>query len=302
MRGKSNIDLILAALADAQWGVVARRQLLAAGVSADQIDRLLRAGRLRPLYRGVYAVGHLRLRREAHWLAAVLACGDGAVLSHAAAAALWALRPQWGATLVDVTVPRQAPVRRPGIRVHRHAALARAEEVTVHEGIPVTTPARTLLDLAATFPRRTVERALDQAEILRLIDHRVLERTLAAHRGRRGSPSLRAILEHHAAGSTLTRSELEERFLALCDDHGIRRPRVNTTLHGFEVDFAWPGLGLVVEVDGYAYHHTRRAFERDRERDAVLAAHGIRTLRFTARQVTDRPAEVVAALEAVRSL
>jgi hypothetical protein len=139
-------------------------------------------------------------------------------------------------------------VRRSGIRVHRHAAL-RAEEVTVHDGIPVTPPARTLLDLAATFPRRTVERALDQADILRLVDRRELERTLEAHRVRRGSPSLRAVLEHRCAGSTLTRSELE-----------------------------------------------------DRERDAVLAAHGIRTLRFTARQVTDYQADVVAALSAAQSL
>ena len=150
------------------------------------------------MHRGVYAVGHRRLRREAHWLAAVLACGEGAVLSHAAAAALWALR-QSAATLIDVIVPWAAPARRPGIRVHRRASL-RADEVTTHDGIPVTTPARTLLDLAATFPRRTVERALEQAEILRLAGRDELHVILDRHRGRPGTPSLEAVLKDHTPG------------------------------------------------------------------------------------------------------
>ena len=298
MRGESSIDVRIAALADRQWGLVTRAQLLALGLSSGAVDRRLAAARLRPLHRGVYAVGHRWLRREAHRLAAVLACGEGAVLSHASAAAHWGLRPS-AATRIDVTVPRSGQRRRSGIRVHRHAALA-VDEVTERDGVPVTTPARTLLDLAATLPRRSVERALDQAEVLRLFDAAALRAIAAAHRGRPGAPLLAALLREHAAGTTLTRSELEEAFLRLCDRAGLPRPVVNGRAHGVESDFAWPAGALVAEVDGFAFHRTRRAFERDRARDAVLAAAGVRTLRFTARQVEQRPAEIVAALRAAQ--
>ena len=279
MRGESSIDIRIADLADRQWGIVTRAQLRALGLSAGAVDRRIAVARLRPLHRGVYALGHRWLRREAHRLAAVLACGDGAVLSHASAAAHWGLRPS-AATRIDVTVPRSGQRRRPGIRVHRHAALD-AREVTIHDRVPVTTPARTLLDLAATLPRRSVERALDQAEVLRRFD-------------------ATALLEEHEAGTTLTRSELEEAFLRLCDRAGVPRPVVNGRALGFESDFAWRDRALVVEVDGFAFHRTRGAFERDRARDAVLAAAGVRTLRFTARQVERRPVEVVAALRAAQ--
>jgi hypothetical protein len=270
MRGESSIDIRIADLADRQWGVVTRAQLRALGLSAGAVDRRIAAARLRPLHRGVYALGHRWLRREAHRLAAVLACGDGAVLSHASAAAHWGLRPS-AATRIDVTVPRSGQRRRPGIRVHRHAALG-AREVTIHDRVPVTTPARTLLDLAATLPRRSVERALDQAEVLRRFDATALHIVAAAHRGRPGA-----------------------RLLT-----GVPRPVVNGRALGFESDFAWRDRALVVEVDGFAFHRTRGAFERDRARDAVLAAAGVRTLRFTARQVERRPVEVVAALRAAQ--
>jgi very-short-patch-repair endonuclease len=240
-------------------------------------------------------VGHLVLRREAHWLAATLACGAGAVLSYVAAAAHWAIRPT-AATYIDVTVPRAAARRRPGLRVHRHASLL-AEETTIHASIPVTTPARTLLDLAATLPRRALERAVDQAEVLRLFDLTALDATIEAHQGRPGAPLLKAVLEEHDAGATVTRSELEERFLSLCDENGIERPRVNARIADLEVDFYWPHRSLVVEVDGYRYHGTRRTFERDRTRDATLAAAGLRVLRFSHRQLTGRPDEVVRALQ-----
>jgi len=298
MRGESSIDVRIADLADRQWGIVTRAQLRALGLSAGAVDRRIAAARLRPLHRGVYALGHRWLRREAHRLAAVLACGDGAVLSHASAAAHWGLRPS-AATRIDVTVPRSGQRRRPGIRVHRHAALD-AREVTIHDRVPVTTPARTLLDLAATLPRRSVERALDQAEVLRLFDATALHTVAAAHQGRPGARLLTALLEEHEAGTTLTRSELEEAFLRLCDRAGVPRPVVNGRALGFESDFAWGDHGLVVEVDGFAFHRTRGAFERDRARDAVLAAAGVRTLRFTARQVERRPVEVVAALRAAQ--
>jgi very-short-patch-repair endonuclease len=300
MRTQSTIEPAIGRIADAQYGVVARAQLLALGLGADPIGRRVRCGRLRPLHRGVYAVGHLVLRREAHWLAAVLACGDGAVLSHAAAAAHWGLRPS-AATRVDVTVRGTGGRKRPGLRVHRHATLL-AAEITRHEGIPVTTPARTLLDLAASLPRRAVERALDQSAVLRLFDFTALCAAAEAHRGRPGAPLLSAVLEQHSVGSTLTRSELEERFLRFCAERGIVSPRVNATVAGLEVDFYWPRPKLVVEVDGWAFHRTRAAFERDRRRDTRLAAAGIRVLRLTDRQLATTPDDVARALQAVRSI
>ena len=293
MRRQSSIDREIAALADRQWGLVTRRQLLAAGLGPGAVDRRVGAARLLPIHRGVYALGHRQVRPEAHRLAAVLACGAGAVLSCAAAGAHWELRRS-AATLVDVTAATQR--RRPGIRVHRQRLCP--DEITVHRGIPVTSPARTLLDLAATLPRRSVERALDQAEVLRLFDLAALRRLAERHAGRPGAPLLAALLREHAAGSTLTRSELEEAFLGLCDRAALPRPTVNGRLHGYEADFAW--ADLVVEVDGFAFHRTRRAFERDRARDAVLAAAGVRTLRFTAEQVERRPGEVLAALRGAR--
>jgi very-short-patch-repair endonuclease len=300
MRTQSTIEPAIGRIADAQYGVVARAQLLALGLGADAIGRRVRCGRLRPLHRGVYAVGHLVLRREAHWLAAVLACGDGAVLSHAAAAAHWGLRPS-AATRVDVMVRGAGGRRRPGLRVHRHATLL-AGEITRHEAIPVTTPARTLLDLAATLPRRALERAVDQTEVLRLFDLTALAATVSAHQGRPGAPLLGAVLEQHSAGSTLTRSELEERFLRFCAARGIARPMVNTIVAGLEVDFYWPRPRLVVELDGWAFHGTRAAFERDRRRDTRLAAAGIRVLRLTDRQLATTPDDVARALQAVRSI
>jgi hypothetical protein len=296
MRREYAIDMETAALADRQWGVVTRAQLRALGLSAGSVDRRVRARRLLPLHRGVYALGHRRLRREAHRLAAVLACGEGAVLSHAAAAAHWGLRPS-AATLIDVTVPSGRRLRRPGIRLHRHASLG-AREVTRHDGVPITTPARTVLDLAATLPRRAVERALDQAEVIRVFDLHALSAVAAAHAGRPGAPLLAALLREHRIGSTWTRSELEEAFLALCDGASLPRPTVNGRLHGYEADFAW--ADVIVEVDGFAFHGTRRAFERDRRRDARLAAAGVRTLRFTAEQLERRPEEVLAALRAAQ--
>jgi very-short-patch-repair endonuclease len=296
MRTQRDIDLEIAARADRQHGIVDRAELLALGLSGAAIGRRVRSGRLRPMHRGVYAVGHRALRPAAYWLAAVRASGPRAVLSHVAAADLWGLRAS-AATAINVTVPSTAGRRgRKGIRLHRHAALL-PEETTIRDAIPVTTPARTLLDLAATLPRRAVERAADQAEVLRLFDLAALDATIEAHRGRPGAPLLRAVLEEHYAGTTVTRSELEERFLRLCDQSGIERPRVNARIEGLEVDFHWPARDLVVEVDGYRYHGTRTAFERDRARDATLVAAGLRVLRFSHRQLTTRPAEVVRALQ-----
>ena len=220
-------------------------------------------------------------------MAAVLAGGADAVLSHSSAAAAWELRPI-GAGAIHVTIPGdRGRERRAGIRVHRSQTLTPAD-TTVHRGIPITTPLRTLIDIAATLKGRPLEQALDRAEQLHLVDFAELRHAR--------SPSLRAVLSRYTAGSTLTRSNLEERFLQLCDDHGLPRPETNTRIEGIEVDFVWRDKRLIVEVDGYEYHRSPAAFERDRERDVILTVAGWRVMRFTHAQIIRRPAWVAAAI------
>ena len=293
-RRSAEPDRLIGELAGRQHGVVAGRQLRALGLSVHHIRTRTRTGRLHRCHRDVYAVGHRSLGRHGRWLAAVLACGDGAVLSHTAAAALWQIVGPRGPTApnVDVTVPSGAAGRRqPGLIVHRCRDLF-PEESTAHDGVPVTTPARTILDLAACIGFRSLERMADEAERLRLCGTADLEKVVAAHRGRRGAGALRRLLAAHAIGSTATRSELEERFLALCRRRRLPPPLVNVPLLDYVADFYWPAARLVVEVDGHGTHGTRVAFERDRDRDSHLAAHGYRTLRFTWRDLTTRPAIV----------
>jgi very-short-patch-repair endonuclease/predicted transcriptional regulator of viral defense system len=284
-------DAAIAALAARQHGIVARRQLAAIGLGRGAIAHRVAAGRLHRLHRGVYAVGHPILTANGHRMAAVLSCGSGAVLTYASAAALWEIRPTQ-ATKIDVSVRgRGGRATRPRVRVHRAATL-RDDEITIHQAIRVTTPARTLLDLASSLPRRALERALDQAEVMELFDLCALQRMVERHRGERGSAALSTALADHSAGTTLTKSELEERMLALCDRHALPRPRVNAWVENLEVDFLFAAEKLVVEADSYRYHRSRRAFERDRERDAILARAGYQTLRFTHRQMSREPATV----------
>jgi very-short-patch-repair endonuclease/predicted transcriptional regulator of viral defense system len=286
-----SVDAEIAALAGRQHGVVATRQLAALGLPQRAVSHRAAAGRLHRVHRGVYAVGHPILTANGHRMAAVLACGPGAVLSHASAAALWEIRPT-SATRIDVTVRGAGGrAKRPRIRVHRATTL-RADEVTTHQAIRVTTPARTLLDLASSLPRRALERALDQAELNELFDLRALQAAVDRHRRERGAGALARALEHHRAGTTATKSTLEERMLTICDRHGLPRPRVNAWVEGLEVDFLFAAQRLVVEADSYRFHHTRHAFERDRERDAILARAGYRALRFSDRQMADEPATV----------
>ena len=272
------IDELIARLAERQHGVVARRQLVALGLGSRAIDHRVRCGRLHLVHRGVYAVGHRGLSQRGRWMAAVLACGSGAVLSHRSAAALWGIRPT-SRTSVEVTTPRRLHAR-PGL--HPHRAVLPAGEVTVHDGISTTTPARTLLDLAAVVPTQALERALNEAEILRLPGpHELLDR----YPRRRGAAALRTLLA--VRRSTPTRSELEDRFLTFLDDRGIDRPEVNTIIEGLEVDAAWRDARLIVELDGFEVHGTRAAFERDRERDRRLTAAGWRVIRLTWQQLAD---------------
>jgi hypothetical protein len=289
MRRKGAIDREIAALAGAQHGVVARRQLAALGLSAQSIDRRLQRARLHLVHRGVYAVGHPALRIEGRWIAAVLAAGKDAVLSHVTAGGAWEMRPL-GAGLIHVTVPGDpGRKRRPGLRVHRSRTLT-PPDTTTHLGIPITTPARTIIDLASSLQPLPLEQALDQADRRGLID-------FAELKTRPIPRSLKAILARYT-GPAFTRSELEDRFHAICDTHDLPRPTSNTIIEGEDVDFAWRAQRLVVEVDGYGYHRSPSRFENDRERDVMLTLAGWHVLRFTWTQVTTRPKWVAAAVDA----
>jgi very-short-patch-repair endonuclease len=294
MGGQLARDPAIAAIASAQHGVVSRSQLLTLGLTGREIDRRVAAARLHVLHRGVYAVGHRVLTREARWLAAVLACGDAAVLSHASAAVAWEMLAADGA--IHVTIASVAGrARRAGIRLHRSTTLTPAD-TTTHREIPITTPLRTLLDVAATLDGRRLEQVVDRAE--RHIDFAELQRTLTAHPTRPGSPSLQAVLSQYTVGSIVTRSELEERFLRLCDDHWLPRPETNTRIEGLEVDFVWRDARLIVEVDGYAFHRSPAAFEADRERDVRLGLAGWRVLRFTHAAIMRRAGWIASAVRA----
>jgi Transcriptional regulator, AbiEi antitoxin/Protein of unknown function (DUF559) len=280
-------DVAVAEVAGRQWGVVSVVQLLAVGLTRAGVVRRVRAGRLHRVHRGVYAVGHRVLGREGRWMAAVLACGEGAVLSHRSAAAHWELLGS-AAALVDVTAPATRHGLA-GIRLHRSRFLD-ARDTTNHEGIPITKVPRTLLDLAATVQPHRLERALAQAQRLQLYDHRAMADLLARSNGHRGTGALaRAISGEEPKW---TRSELESWFLGLVRDAGLPEPLVNSSLtapdHPHIVpDFYWPTHRLIVETDGWETHRTRAAFEQDRARDAALQAIGCKVLRFTWRTEPD---------------
>jgi len=289
-------DRVIATLAARQWGVVSRGQLLDAGLSATVVRDRVRSGGLLRLHRGVYAVGHAKLRCEGHWLAAVLAVGPGAVLSHRDAAGLHGLRPA-NHMQVDVTTLRQPRSIR-GIAIHRTTVLE-AEDVTRVRGIPTTTVARTLVDLAGIVPRDHLTKAVKEAERQRSFDLRAVEAAMARTRGRtgRGHRALREALKEYAAlGLSASDSALEDAFLRLVQRAGLRKPVTNVLVEGFRVDAVWRTQRVAVELDGWEFHRSRAAFERDRERDAVLTAAGWRVVRFTHNQVTRRPDAVLQTL------
>ena len=270
--------------------MVARRQLLAAGLTARMIDRRSAGRLLVTLHRGVYAVGHDRLRREGWWMAAVLAVGPGALLSHRDAAALHGLRPPGDHVRWEVTTTGRASSTRT-IRVFRATALDEQDRATL-TGIPVTSVAPTLVDLAGTVPTAQLTKALNEAERRRVFDLTAIERALAATARRPGSghaAMAKALAELAAIGADVTRSELEDRFLALLDEHRMPRPRTNHGIEGMEVDAVWPHQRVAVELDGWGPHQTRRAFQTDRERSNDLTAAGWTLLRFTWADVTRRP-------------
>jgi Transcriptional regulator, AbiEi antitoxin/Protein of unknown function (DUF559)/AbiEi antitoxin C-terminal domain len=289
-------DARVSAVARRQYGVITRAQLRRLGIGETGIRERIRTERLHRLHRGVFAVGHDALKPEARWLAAVLACGKGAVLSHASAAAHWGIRRS-AAARIDVTIPlRAGRRRRKGIRVHRSGRLSR-DEVTFREGIPTTTVERTLLDLADALGTGALKRTIAEAEYLRLLDMTALTAVVKANPGRRGQ----RVLELARAEPEWTRSELEQRFLDFVDRHNLPRPLVNATVEGYEVDFLWPADQLIVELDGFAAHGTRSAFERDRRRDRHLARKGLRPVRVTARALAYDDDAIAADLDALTS-
>lgn len=283
----------VARLANEQHGVVARRQLLEVGLGRDQIKRWVRSGRLTPLHREAFAFGHALLGRYGRWHAAVLACGEGAVLSHRSAAALLGLTGHARGG-IDVTAPggRQFRPGRLGIRLHRcrfHAAEERIER----GGIPVTSVARTLFDLAEADDFARLEKAWEEADRLKLLRLREVEAVCERGYGRRALRPIRRLLADARAAETV-RSPLEERFLAFCDARGIPAPATNAHVLGHEVDCLWPDARLIAELDSWEFHGHRSAFERDRARDPKLLLAGYRTIRITHRRI-DREADRLAA-------
>jgi very-short-patch-repair endonuclease len=264
-------DAKVAAIAARQHGVVTFTQLKRAGLSRSAVSRRVAAGRLHRVHRGVYAVGHRGLSWAGRWTAAVLACGDGAVLSHRSAAELWELLPTAGGP-IHVTIPATSGGRgsRHGLRIHRSSLPRNA--ATVRNRIPVTTPARTIADIKRSVSATTVRRAIREAEF-RGLDLGDIE-------------------------TDRTRSELERAFLRLCRRYHVPEPEVNVRIAGFTVDFLWRAERLAVETDGYRAHRGRQAFEDDRERELALGMLGIRLRRFTNRQVHRQPARVAAAVRA----
>jgi hypothetical protein len=267
-------------LLERQWGVASLTQLRAAGLSADAVERRVRSGRMHRLYRGVYAVGDRALRVEGRRLAAVLACGPGAVLSHRSAAAHLGLLATSQAR-IDVTAPRSRQGA-PGIRLHSSRSLD-ARDTTNHQGIPTTTIARTLLDLAATARADELERALAQAMHLQVYDQRAIDDVIARSNGHRATNVLKAATKQEPQ---ITRSMWEVRMLGIVRGAGLPEPRCNEPLHApdhgaCKPDFYWPAHDLIVETDGWEAHRTPAAFRSDRAKDAALTAAGYRVVRFT---------------------
>jgi very-short-patch-repair endonuclease/predicted transcriptional regulator of viral defense system len=281
----------IARLARRQHGIVTRTQLLALGVGAEAIKRRVRAGRLRVVYRGTYLVGPIMppLARE---MAAVLACGEGAVLSHRSAAAFWRLLPYLAQYPVHVTVPIRALAQRTGIRIHRVQELP-PDEITRPNGIPITTPARTILDIAAEVTVAELEQAIATAERNHRTNRRQLLLLLARYPGRRGSRSLRALLDR-GTKPALTRSKPERRLLELLRKAGLPAPEVNYKTERYELDLYWPEQRFAVEIDSLWTHGSESSFESDRRRDAELAADGIQVMRITDVGIADEPERQVA--------
>jgi very-short-patch-repair endonuclease len=276
-------------LARRQHDVLTRQQLLHLGFSRREIERRIESGRLHRVRQGIYAVGRPSLTQHGRWMAAVLACGEGAVLSHSSAAALWRVGTEQRG-LVEISLPRSSRRRRPGIRIHRRPSLNLQRDMTTEHGIPVTTPIQTLIDMSLRLDRPSVERMINEADKYNLTHPPQLREALDARAGEPGVAKLRHILDRRTF--RLTKEELERLFLPLARKADLPVPLTGQFVNGFEVDFYWPDLGLVVETDGLRYHRTPAEQARDRLRDQAHTAAGLTQLRFTHEQVRYEPAYV----------
>jgi very-short-patch-repair endonuclease len=277
----------------AQHGVVTIEQLLALGFSRKAVKHRVATGRLHRVYRGVYAVGRPELTRYGQWMAAVLACGPEAVLSHESAAALWGLLRDRLAAAIEVSVPVRCDRKPSGMVVHRR----RDFETSRHHGIPVATAICTIVDMAPRLARGRLEALVNEADVRGLANPDALRLAAGAMGRRPGAAQLRRLLDRRTF--RLTRSELERLFLALVLAAGLPLPLTRQIVNGFEVDFYWPDLGLVVESDGLRYHRTPVQQAKDRVRDQAHTAAGLTVLRFTDEQIAFEGDYVTATLAAV---
>ena len=264
-------------LAGRQHGIVARRQLLALGFNSREIEHRIGRGRLHVVMRGVYAVGWPQMTRRRRWMAAVLACGEGAALSHRSAAALWGISEEREGR-IDVSVRRRSELERRGLRVRARAKLDPAR-IVAKDGIPVTEIVQTLVDLATELPPRRLERAINEADKHYLIDPETLRSRLGCYEGEPGVKPLRTLLDKHTF--RLSDSDVEVFFRPIAAEAGLPSPFSKQIVNGWEVDFYWPELGLVVETDGLHYHRTASTQTRDVRRDRAHALAGMTPLRFT---------------------
>jgi very-short-patch-repair endonuclease len=296
MGGKDRLlDHMVAMLAGNQHGVVAVWQLLELGLSRRQVERRVEAGRLHRVFWGVYSVGHPAKTGEAREMAAVLACGDCAVLSHWTAGVRWRLiRPVRGP--VHVSAPNDRKSQR-GMCTHK--AQLHPHDRTKRDGIPVTSVPRTLLDIAGVANERTLRRAVNQAARSGWLNRRAIDELLERNPRRKGSKQIRTVIASVTPATRRTRSDLEVAFLELCAAYGLPEPLSNTKVLGFEVDLYWPEATLIGELDSYEYHRTPYEFESDRRRDAHLKRNGYEVLRVGEGWLNSDPADVA---ETVRSL
>ncbi len=277
----------LAAIAGAQRGLVHRRQLRELGITRGSYNHRLASGALRQVLPGVLSIVHPLLEPWAAETAAVLYAGDDTVISHDSAAALWGLAGS--PSFVALTVIGRHVRIRPQLEIH-HARTLDIRDVSLRHGLPVTSPARTLID-CATSPR--IDHLLNEARVLRLVTDAEIHHSIARCPGRKGTGAMRALLEVER-DSGFTRSEAERRLKRIIGASGLERPVFNTSIEGVRADAYWPRLKVVVEVDGYQAHGHWAAFQRDRARDRRLIAAGLTVLRFTWHQLTEKPLQVVA--------
>jgi very-short-patch-repair endonuclease len=299
--GSTSRERAIVDLVARQEGVVTHAQLAKLGVGRRTLDRWLASGRLRAVHRDVYGFGPRPLTKRGKWLAAVLAMGPGAFLSHESAAALWGLagdRPK-----VHVNAPRGRqvrPGRRSGIKVHR--CKFAADEVTAHDGIPVSTVARTLFDLAERSAPHELKSAWDEADRLKRLRVPEVACVYELGRGRRRArAALKPFLLAEARYVEDTASPLEDRFAAFVVDHRLPPPQTNVFIDGDEVDVLWPEARLIVELDSWEFHAHRAAFEKDRNRDTDHLLADYRTIRVTHGRLSDEPERLAAQIRVLLS-